>query len=628
MKKNKLIAFVTALSMTASMGISMISASANDDVNSEIVATQAVTKGFELEYNADASTETTRVIDVYYRGVPDILSAKVKFVYPAGTVTGATYVSTIATQPTVVLDNMAAGVINVVYGGMQGETSPNNQLGNLTITVPETTGEFVLELGECEIFNGNFQEETGLDPCSITIPAYSSGEVTEEPSEEATEEATEAPTEEVETPYPITRPTPIPVPTEEPTATPVATAEPVTKGFELEYDVDASTETTRVINVYYRGVPDILSAKVKFEYPAGTVTGATYVSTIATQPTVVLDNMAAGIINVVYGGMQGETSPNNQLGTLTITVPENTGEFVLQLGDCEIFNGNFQEETDLDPHWITIPAYSTTTEEPSEEPTETETPTFDNDGELNLSDIVTDAPAEYEGGKLIAVVIDVTIDGETAEYDTDFVVEYDNKVLTADEYYNLINGYTEPDMAKVISGLKFLVNDGVNVYAAPAYQTTEQEATGEMTVVPSYGGEATYETATEEPEDGTSRLTVSDPSNGDIRIDYTDADGSHVSKTTADGKITVDVPDGTEVEFTAIPKSGYTFSKWGGDLSGTANPDTLTITRDRSVTATFERAGSSDGGSSSSSGGSSSTGNATGGIARPNGGTTSPGSYT
>ena len=44
---------------------------------------------------------------------------------------------------------------------------------------------------------------------------------------------------------------------------------------------------------------------------------------------------------------------------------------------------------------------------------------------------------------------------------------------------------------------------------------------------------------------------------------------------------------GTSVSLTATPDSGYTFSSWGGDASGSTSPLTLTVDQDLTVTATF-----------------------------------------
>lgn len=45
---------------------------------------------------------------------------------------------------------------------------------------------------------------------------------------------------------------------------------------------------------------------------------------------------------------------------------------------------------------------------------------------------------------------------------------------------------------------------------------------------------------------------------------------------------------GTSVTLTAVPLQGYVFSRWSGDLQGTDNPKTITLTADTSVSAVFE----------------------------------------
>jgi uncharacterized repeat protein (TIGR02543 family) len=46
---------------------------------------------------------------------------------------------------------------------------------------------------------------------------------------------------------------------------------------------------------------------------------------------------------------------------------------------------------------------------------------------------------------------------------------------------------------------------------------------------------------------------------------------------------------GAEVTIAAIPESGYRFSGWSGDASGTDNPVTITMDSDKSITANFIR---------------------------------------
>lgn len=44
---------------------------------------------------------------------------------------------------------------------------------------------------------------------------------------------------------------------------------------------------------------------------------------------------------------------------------------------------------------------------------------------------------------------------------------------------------------------------------------------------------------------------------------------------------------GIKVAITAIPDSGYAFSEWSGDASGNENPITITMDKDKSITAIF-----------------------------------------
>ncbi len=48
---------------------------------------------------------------------------------------------------------------------------------------------------------------------------------------------------------------------------------------------------------------------------------------------------------------------------------------------------------------------------------------------------------------------------------------------------------------------------------------------------------------------------------------------------------------GTQVELTAQANSGYVFSSWSGDLTGTQNPTTITMNSNKTVTANFVQSG-------------------------------------
>jgi hypothetical protein len=54
-----------------------------------------------------------------------------------------------------------------------------------------------------------------------------------------------------------------------------------------------------------------------------------------------------------------------------------------------------------------------------------------------------------------------------------------------------------------------------------------------------------------------------------------------------DKKVTYQYVAGTEVTMTATPDSGWIFSHWTGDVTGTENPITITMTSDMEVVAHF-----------------------------------------
>jgi len=45
--------------------------------------------------------------------------------------------------------------------------------------------------------------------------------------------------------------------------------------------------------------------------------------------------------------------------------------------------------------------------------------------------------------------------------------------------------------------------------------------------------------------------------------------------------------EGTSLRLTAMPSQGYAFERWSGDIGGSANPSTLTVQSNRSITAHF-----------------------------------------
>jgi|GEM_PF-191722 len=77
-----------------------------------------------------------------------------------------------------------------------------------------------------------------------------------------------------------------------------------------------------------------------------------------------------------------------------------------------------------------------------------------------------------------------------------------------------------------------------------------------------------------------------------VNISGTGPQYTLTTNTVGSGSITLNpsggtYPGGTVVTVTAVPAAGWQFDGWSGDLSGTANPTTITMNANKSVTANF-----------------------------------------
>lgn len=646
-KVNKLISFVCSFAMATSAFSGILVANAEE--------TDEISQGVVLNYNESASSSTTAVVDISAVGFDSLKSYTISLISETEgakivdvdyeTKTPGFNLTTNVTEDGIVM------LVASINTAAEPTVSDDTPLGTATLTFDkELETDAVIGLNVGSILSGTaagapakleYYNEAGdtLQKVDVTVKA-DPAPVTTEPAETTdpgeTTEPTETP-EPVSTPYPVVRPSERPTPTPEATEAPIETAEPVEQGFMLSYDEESSTSSTAVVDIYAINFDSLKSYTVSLvaTTPNVKITDVQYEPGVQgfNLTTNVTEDGIVMLVASINTAAEPSVAGNSLLGTATLTFENTLTENAkIELNAGSIISGTangastkleyYNEETDtLIPTFVV--ALANPNPPATEEPEPTPEPTPFVGGEIALGDLVVNAPEEDEtyGVFTFLDVKVTTADNEEAEYLTDFVAVYDGEELTEDEYINLIAGYTGATLSDIVGKLTFVVKDGVSVYAAPVYEDAE----GNTVALPEYGGETVYEepTETDEPADGMSRLTVSEPTHGSIRINYEDADGNSVTDNTNDGRIVVDIPDGTEVEFIAIADSGYTFSGWSGDLSGTANPATLTMTRDRSVMASFTLAGSNNGGGGSTSSGGSSmnAGSATGGIARPNGGT-------
>ena len=621
MRKNKLVAFATACSVVASMCVGFVSAQAETTVDDSTVETQAVEKGYELVYDAEKSTATEKYVDAYVRGIDYVFATSVFFQVPEGiSVSNVSYTAEGNGSVTPVTDNIASGQFSATILWTSGAYEAKDKVAfTLKFEVPEGTGAFELSMSDVPVMsneeNKKIEDVQISDP--ITIPAYGA---TEEPTVKPSEEVTEAPTAEpTATPVVVEKPTAIPT---EPAPTEVA---PIEKGYELVYNAEKSTATEKYVDAYVRGIDYVFATSVFFQVPSDIkVSNVSYTAEGNGNVTPVTDSIASGQFSATILWTSGAYEAKDKIAfTLKFEVPEGTGAFELSMSDVPVMsdeNNKKIEGVELS-NPITIPEFGA--EEPSETPAPTEFPA---DKTVVVKDMGVKAEAtDATYGTLTALVVNATKGDAEAVYGEDYVAVFDGKELTKDEYQNLINGYGGKTITEVIDGLSFKAVYGVTFNVAPAYQTTEQADAGQMTVVPGYGAEVTVE-KDEEPAK-TYTLTVEDSNHGYVIVKPVDS--TYASGDTEDGNYVVkNVASGAQFKLTAVADSGYTFSGWSGDTTGSSTSKTITVTKNMTISAKFNSSSTSGSGSSSSGNGSSSTtnGSGSGQIARPNQNVTTGGS--
>ena len=93
--------------------------------------------------------------------------------------------------------------------------------------------------------------------------------------------------------------------------------------------------------------------------------------------------------------------------------------------------------------------------------------------------------------------------------------------------------------------------------------------------------------------DAFSHRTGGNGGDGRLLVTYNTMPFTLTTNTVGSGSITIDPPSGSyisgaTVTVTAVPAPGYLFTGWSGTLSGTANPNSILMDDNKTLTATFE----------------------------------------
>ena len=429
-----------------------------------------------------------------------------------------------------------------------------------------------------------------------------------------TEAPTVAPTK---APTVETRPTMVPTeapatetPATETPATETPEEEPVvTEGVQLVYDAENSTETSKVVKAYYKGVEGLYGATVTIDADIALEAADFAVAFEGIAPTKNSEKIADGEYTVVFSTSADDPLSNEDalLGTYTLTVPAGTTDFKLAVTFVDITDPDYETYKPTVESWIIVPGVEEATEAPTvapetEAPTAAPTPAPFEGIDVAIDDFVDsiEIPSDYPGAAFVAVVVDViNADGDEAVYGEDFVAVIGDKKLTADEYQNAVNGYID-NFAEVIGSLIFVAEEGTEISITPAFETTETAEAGNYIVA--HGQTETLvakqeEVPTETPDGEYVTIKLETVSGGTITATYKDEDGETVTLEEGD---TAEVLVGTKVKFVAEANNNYRLKNWTDDLSGNSKTETVEVEEDMTVGAKFQKKTSGGGGGTGS----------------------------
>ncbi len=171
----------------------------------------------------------------------------------------------------------------------------------------------------------------------------------------------------------------------------------------------------------------------------------------------------------------------------------------------------------------------------------------------------------------------VTIDGVALSSLSDFRT---NQYVDEATIYFIIDGYSI--ITSELTNGTLIFNPGGGTYVSGTEVSIT--AVGDLGYTfESWGGDLS---GTENP------VTIKMDSDKTISATFTSTPVVNLFTESENGTIVLDPPGniynpGTKVILTAVPDSNYVFNSWGGDLSGKANPDTLIMNSDKTVSATF-----------------------------------------
>ena len=154
---------------------------------------------------------------------------------------------------------------------------------------------------------------------------------------------------------------------------------------------------------------------------------------------------------------------------------------------------------------------------------------------------------------------------------------------------------TDKDVTANFTPILFTLNvtaQNGTVAKDPSQQTYNSGATVKLTATPAAGYQ--FSSWTGDASGSTNPLTITMNANKNITANFTLIPVStYTLNVTAQNGTVAKTPNqqkynsGTKVTLTATPASGYKFSSWSGDATGSTNPLIVTVNANKSITANF-----------------------------------------
>lgn len=181
-----------------------------------VIAAESISKGLEIVYNETESTDTEKVIDVYYRGIPGIISANISLELSTKSAIAVEFDAVppkngTKAVPTINTEKISEGIVHMAIVGTEPVDS-ENKFGTITISVPSDIESFKIEVVDGDITTPDFMPIAWKDLDSSSTIVEGKGEYVETDIDTDIEKATEIP-ESSQTPSPSETPSPTPTPT-------------------------------------------------------------------------------------------------------------------------------------------------------------------------------------------------------------------------------------------------------------------------------------------------------------------------------------------------------------------------------------------------------------------------------